>query len=94
MERWPSFSPSAHGRKVWGLPFADTYWIARGAARYRRFLPKVELTRTLVQWWARSVKLKMAPRGWFASTHSRPPWASTMERQMESPMPTPLAFVV
>jgi hypothetical protein len=35
-----------------------------------------------------------APRGSFASAHSRPPWASMMDRQIDSPIPTPLDFVV
>jgi hypothetical protein len=40
------------------------------------------------------VKLKIAPRGWLAVTHKRPPCASMIERQIDSPMPKPSAFVV
>ena len=29
-----------------------------------------------------------------ASTHNRPPWATMMDRQIASPIPTPLVFVV
>ena len=28
------------------------------------------------------------------SAHSRPPWASMIDRQIDSPIPTPLDFVV
>jgi hypothetical protein len=41
-----------------------------------------------------SVKLKMAPLGWLAVTHNHPPWASMIERQIDSPMPKPSGFVV
>jgi len=37
---------------------------------------------------------KMAPRGWFASAHNRPPCASMIERQIESPIPKPVGLVV
>ena len=36
----------------------------------------------------------MAPWGMFAVAHSRPPSASMIERQIESPIPMPLALVV
>src|SRR5262249_41645090 len=40
------------------------------------------------------VNLNAAPRGLLASAHRRPPWASMMDRQIDSPMPVPLGFVV
>ena len=40
------------------------------------------------------VNRNMTPPGWFASAHSRPPWASMMDRQIDSPIPVPLSFVV
>jgi hypothetical protein len=40
------------------------------------------------------VNRNTAPRGAFASAHSRPPWASMIDRQIDSPIPTPLDFVV
>jgi hypothetical protein len=36
----------------------------------------------------------VAPWGTFAVAHSRPPWASMIERQIESPIPMPLDLVV
>src|SRR3954467_7044762 len=41
-----------------------------------------------------SVNSNVAPKGTFGVTHSRPPWASMIERQIESPIPMPLDFVV
>ena len=35
-----------------------------------------------------------APRGSHLVAHSRPPWASIIERQIERPMPMPSGFVV
>jgi hypothetical protein len=40
------------------------------------------------------VNRNTAPRGSLASAHSRPPWALMMERQIDSPIPMPLDFVV
>jgi len=40
------------------------------------------------------VNRNAAPLGSFASAHSRPPWASMIDRQIDSPIPTPLDFVV
>ncbi|BCG94114.1 hypothetical protein MesoLj131a_29780 [Mesorhizobium sp. 131-2-1] len=40
------------------------------------------------------VNWNMAPVGAFVSAHNRAPWASMIERQMDSPMPVPLGFVV
>ena len=40
------------------------------------------------------VNRNTAPRGSFASVHNRPPWASMIDRQIDSPIPTPLDFVV
>src|SRR5712664_3028261 len=40
------------------------------------------------------VNCNVAPWGTFAVAHSRPPWASTIERQIESPIPMPLGLVV
>src|SRR5436309_1284475 len=40
------------------------------------------------------VKRKRAPRGAFAAAEIRPPWASTIERQIASPMPMPPDLVV
>ena len=40
------------------------------------------------------LNLKTAPRGSFAPAHIRPPCASTIERQIDSPMPMPLDLVV
>ena len=40
------------------------------------------------------VNRNTAPRGSFSSTHSRPPCAPMMDRQIDSPIPTPLDFVV
>ena len=36
----------------------------------------------------------MAPWGTSAVAHSRPPWVSMIERQIESPIPMPLDLVV
>ena len=36
----------------------------------------------------------MEPWGTVAVVHSRPPWASMIERQIESPIPMPLDLVV
>jgi hypothetical protein len=36
----------------------------------------------------------MAPQGSFASAHSRPPWATMIDQQIDSPIPMPLDFVV
>jgi FixJ family two-component response regulator len=41
-----------------------------------------------------NVNRNTVPCGSFASTHSFPPWASMMERQIESPVPVSLDFVV
>ena len=43
---------------------------------------------------AGKVNLNTAPRGIFTSAHSRPPWALMIDRQIDSPIPTPLDFVV
>ena len=43
---------------------------------------------------AGKVNWNIAPRGRLASAHKRPPWASMMDRQIESPIPIPLVFVV
>jgi hypothetical protein len=40
------------------------------------------------------VNWNTAPRGSFASAHSRPPWASMIDRQIDSPIPVPPVFVV
>jgi len=40
------------------------------------------------------VNRNTAPRGFFVSAQSRPPWARTMDRQIDSPIPTPLDFVL
>jgi len=40
------------------------------------------------------VNWNTAPRGLFASAHSRPPWASMIDRQIDSPIPVPLDLVV
>src|SRR6266705_749456 len=40
------------------------------------------------------VNLKRAPRGSHLVAHSRPPWVSIIDRQIERPIPTPLDFVV
>ena len=37
---------------------------------------------------------KTAPWGAFGLAHSRPPWASTIDRLIDKPMPMPSAFVV
>src|SRR5260221_2203378 len=37
---------------------------------------------------------KTAPRGDCGDAQRRPPWASTIDRQIDSPMPMPLGFVV
>jgi hypothetical protein len=39
-------------------------------------------------------ELKNGPRGLFTSAHSRPPWASMMDRQIDSPIPILQDFVV
>ena len=41
-----------------------------------------------------TVKRTSAPCGARGDTHKRPPWASTIDRQMASPMPRPSGFVV
>jgi hypothetical protein len=43
---------------------------------------------------AGKVNRNIAPGGSFASAHSRPPWASMIDRQIDSPIPTPRDFVV
>jgi hypothetical protein len=43
---------------------------------------------------AGKVNLNTAPRGSFASAHSRPSWASMIDRQIDSPIPVPLDLVV
>jgi hypothetical protein len=43
---------------------------------------------------AGSAKWKVAPYPAFGVAHSRPPCASTMERQIDSPIPIPSGFVV
>jgi hypothetical protein len=40
------------------------------------------------------VNANTAPRGSFASAQSRPPWASMIDRQIDSPVPVPLDLVV
>ena len=40
------------------------------------------------------VNRNTAPRGSLWSTHKRPPCATMMERQIASPIPSPLVFVV
>ncbi len=40
------------------------------------------------------VNRNTAPCDAFMSAHSRPPWASMIDRQIDSPIPTPLDFVV
>ena len=44
--------------------------------------------------WTGTVNSKLAPRGTFALAHNRPPCASMIELQIDSPMPIPPAFVV
>src|SRR5262245_31241645 len=44
--------------------------------------------------WAGKVNSKVAPRGTFALAHNRPPCASMIERQIDSPIPKPPGFVV
>src|SRR5262245_21993034 len=41
-----------------------------------------------------SVNRNTAPLGSFLSAHSRPPWPSMIDRQIDSPIPTPLDLVV
>jgi len=43
---------------------------------------------------AGSANWKTAPRGWFGMTQIRPPWATGIERLMDSPIPIPSDFVV
>jgi hypothetical protein len=43
---------------------------------------------------AGNVNWKTAPFGRFGDAHSWPPWASTIERQIDSPIPIPSGFVV
>jgi hypothetical protein len=40
------------------------------------------------------LKRNTVPWGAFSSAHKRPPWESMMDRQIDSPIPTPLGFVV
>ena len=40
------------------------------------------------------MKRKVAPPEALVSAHIRPPWASMIERLMESPTPMPVSFVV
>jgi hypothetical protein len=44
--------------------------------------------------WAGRVNWKLAPRGTVAAAHTRPPCASMIERQIDSPMPIPPGLVV
>jgi hypothetical protein len=41
-----------------------------------------------------SAKWNVAPYPSFGVAHSRPPWASTIERQIDNPIPMPAGFVV
>jgi hypothetical protein len=41
-----------------------------------------------------TLKLKMLPRGEWFEAEIDPPWASTMERQIDKPMPMPPALVL
>jgi hypothetical protein len=41
-----------------------------------------------------NVNRNTAPRGAFTSAHNRPSWAWMIDRQIDSPIPTPLDFVV
>ena len=41
-----------------------------------------------------TVNWNTVPDGSIASAHSRPPWASMMDRQIDNPIPIPLDFVV
>ncbi len=41
-----------------------------------------------------SENLKTAPYGTLGVTHSRPPWASMIERLIDSPIPMPSSLVV
>jgi hypothetical protein len=50
--------------------------------------------RDTVMPWAGRVNWKLAPRGTVAAAHTRPPWASMIERQIDSPMPIPPDLVV
>ncbi len=44
--------------------------------------------------WAGTVKLNSAPRGMFAVAHNRPPCASMIDWQIDSPNPNPEGLVV
>ena len=57
--------------------------------------PGTAVTRSRPGWhWPGRVNWKIAPRGEFGTVHRRPACASTIERQMTSPMPMPSALVV
>jgi hypothetical protein len=40
-----------------------------------------------------SVNWITAPQGAPGAAHKRPPWFSTIERQIDNPIPSPLSFV-
>jgi hypothetical protein len=70
---------------------------AAGAIALRRLL-RLELARfqvgTASPPWAGRVNWKLAPSEPVAAAQARPPWASMIERQIDSPMPIPPGLVV
>src|SRR6267378_7061787 len=104
---WPGWrasavTPSPRARAVPAPPGAPVVMASRRTIRRcfypeasaercsAALLPEVDTSRPQVS----SVKRKTAPCGAFCVATSRPPWASTIERLIESPMPMPLGLVV
>ena len=57
-------------------------------------LVEIGFSKVAPQATAWSVNWKVAPRPAFCEAHSFPPCASMIERQIESPIPSPLGLVV
>src|SRR5262249_21741150 len=73
------------------VPVRDSRPGSAGSLIHRRARPAFR-TRDLQL--AGRLKRKIAPRGELCIAHSFPPWASTIEREIASPMPSPWDFVV
>jgi hypothetical protein len=66
-----------------GTPPARYFGIAYASFRFSNYFFSIG-----------SVMQKTAPRGSFGVAQSRPPCASTIERQIERPIPKPVGLVV
>ena len=67
-------------------------------ARHVRFVPKDDMDCSIEEHQdyklVGNAKLKIEPAGLRCITQMRPPWASIIVRQMDRPIPMPLALVV